>query len=382
LVAKGAGARDVEEAAEGTASTKPAAIAVGSCEGPAGEATSMAHKVLKGVAFAVGYICVSASMIFFNKFLMHEDRFPFATFLTTLHMLGSVTFSLILYHAMPSLFPAWATVFGGSKDSIMPPSNSGQRVSGLAGDCVTFDTARIRHLHQALLPFAPLGACGTVALVAGNSAYRYSPVAFLQMVKESHIVFVYALSTIVGLEVPRFRSIITIVFVAIAAVCAVCGADGATFSTRGLLLQLLAGLGGSTQIVLSNRMMVRPGSSKIDPLTMVFCTAPAMLVALTPVNILFWDPRIPERLHKWGHHLMANVLCAFILQVVMAMTIRNLSATGHALASVTKDLFIVFSAAWFLQEHVTWIQTFGFIGSVIGISFYSAMKLFPHLRGE
>lgn len=240
----------------------------------------------------------------------------------------------------------------------------------------------VRAFHEALLPFAPLAAAGVVSLVAGNCAYRYSQVSFLQMVKESHIVFVYMLMVLFGMEAPRWRSIATLCVVAICASFAVCGADGATFSMRGLLLQLLAGLAGSTQIVLQNRIMVRSGGPRVDPMTMVFCTAPAMLVALVPANMIFWDVRIPERLHACGHFLTANVLLAFVLQVVMAVCIKHLSGTGHALASITKDLFIVSSAAWLLQEHMTWLQILGFSGSILGISWYSAMKLFPSLRGE
>jgi|ERR1712216_850573 len=106
---------------------------------------------------------------------------------------------------------------------------------------------------KALLPFAPTAACGTLGLVTGNSAYRYSSVSFLQMVKESHIMFVYILMLVVGLDKFKIRMAIVIGFVAVCAMVAVFGE--VRFSWFGLSLQLVAGLAGSGQIVLARECL-------------------------------------------------------------------------------------------------------------------------------
>merc|ERR1712096_38562 len=124
-----------------------------------------------------------------------------------------------------------------------------------------------------------------------------------------------------GLETLRLRSVAILTFVAVAAGLAVCGGDPATFSWRGLGIQMIAGLGGSTQVVLSNKMMVRSGGSRIDPMTMVSCTAPASPAVLLPINAVLWDPSISVRLRAFGPLLVCNVLLAFILQVTTALTI-------------------------------------------------------------
>jgi hypothetical protein len=318
-------------------------------------------------------------MILFNKHLMHEDRFPFATCLTTLHSLAALVLSSLLCQVAPSLFPSWHAVFGDSHRT----DSLAYDVDDKAGNDVEAACLGLLHARlQALLPFAPLGICGVCSLVAGNWAYRYAEVAFLQIVKESGIVMVYALMVLFKLEALRWRCAVTLAFVAVAATCAVYGAEGAAFSLPGLLLQLLGLVGGSAQIVLTNRMMANSGGPKVDPMTMVLCTAPAMLVTLAPCNVIFWDARIPGRLYRYGYELFGNTVLACVLQVVMAVSIGRLSGTGYALASVTKDLFIVGSASFVLQEHLTWIQVCGFSGSVVGISLYSAMRLFPSLRGD
>lgn len=289
-------------------------------------------------------------MILFNKFLMHPDRFPYATCLTTMHMANALLLASLLRRFAPSLFPTYHTVWDNTKKDI-------------------------RSVLATLMPFSVIAVCGATSLVAGNTAYTYSSVAFLQMVKESHIVFVYSLMVLYGLETLQLRTVGVLAFIAISAVFAVYGE--VHFSMYGLCLQLFSGAAGSAQIVLSNRLMSKSGGMKLDPLTMVLCVSPAMLVALLPANIQFWHPMIPERAYMMWPYLVANMLLAFLLQVVTAMTIRGISATGHALSSVLKDLAIVTSAALILHENLSNIQIVGFAGTITGIAIYSLMKLFP-----
>merc|ERR1719450_1063490 len=103
-------------------------------------------------------------------------------------------------------------------------------------------------------------------------------------------------------------------------------------------------------------------------MTMVLGTAPVVLCVLFPVNLFFWDASIPRLASLWWKELAGNAMAAFILQVVNAITIRELSATGLALAAVLKDLAIVGSAAVLLHESLTSIQLVGFAGAVFGIS--------------
>merc|ERR1719343_1922059 len=98
---------------------------------------------------------------------------------------------------------------------------------------------------------------------------------------------------------------------------------------------------------------------------------------LIPASYITWDSRIHQRLMIWWPQLAANTIAAFVLQVVNAVTIQQLSATGLALAAVLKDLAIVASATYVLHESLATVQVLGFGGAVIGISIYSMLKLYP-----
>lgn len=346
----------------------PGRAAVGGAAGGllAANATSYGAVLMRAaVALLLGslFIVVSSGMILFNKTLMRADRFPHAPFLTSLHMLGSLTLSLILYAVQPGLFPSSAAVFG----------------SCLAADCKEDKYQGVMCARRCrltgMLPFAPIAVCFTVALVAGNEAYRYSQVAFLQMIKESHLTIVYLFSVIFGLEVASTRSFVILIFVAVSASVAV--ASDATPSLIGFMLQMLAGTMGSLQIVLCNKMLADTGGAKVDPLTMVLCLAPMTLIALIPANFMFWDAQIPEHFMQWWPLLLANVLLAFTLQVTTAICIRTLHGVGHSLVGVIKDLAIVLAAQCILHEKITALQALGFIGSICGVALYSSTKLFP-----
>mmetsp|Transcript_64834 Transcript_64834/g.154787 ORF Transcript_64834/g.154787 Transcript_64834/m.154787 type:complete len:371 (+) Transcript_64834:90-1202(+) len=319
------------------------------------EPTSLLSTIFRTVSLSCLYIAVSAGMIIFNKYLMRADRFPYATILTTLHMSNSLLMSTCLFWICPALFPTAHHVFGEPQNRKRPAE-----------------------LAQALSPFSLIAGCGALSLVAGNCAYKFSSVAFLQMVKESHIIFVYTMMVIVGLDSLKLRNVCVLAFIAVSAAVAVYG--DVIFSVMGLSLQMFAGVCGSAQVVLTNLLMSRSTGPRLDPMTMVLCTAPMMLLFLVPASVYFWDAQIIVQVRTWWPLICANMALAFLLQITTAVTIRGISATGHALASVLKDMAIVGAAGLILREPLSLMQVGGFVSTIFGISLYSALKLFPNMR--
>merc|ERR1719171_281531 len=113
-------------------------------------------------------------MIMFNKFLMHESRFPFSVCLVLVHMATSSLLALTLYACKPSLFPTAAKVFG----------EPGEKSSG--------------QVVASLMSFAPLAVLSVASLCAANEAFRFASIAFLQMMKEGSIVLVYIFGLALG----------------------------------------------------------------------------------------------------------------------------------------------------------------------------------------
>mmetsp|Transcript_57277 Transcript_57277/g.100326 ORF Transcript_57277/g.100326 Transcript_57277/m.100326 type:complete len:439 (-) Transcript_57277:56-1372(-) len=342
----------------------------------AAPAPSKLRAAAQALLLALLYIVISAAMIMFNKFMMRSHVFPFAVTLTSMHQLSALILATVLRQAAPWLFPTAHVVFGrpGQKDAATYLA-FGQPQAAYSELRAQTPMERVMELAYALLPFSPIAVCGAVSLVAGNSAYKHASVAFLQMVKESQIVTVYLFSLMAGLETFHSRRAIVLAFITASAVVAVYGE--VYFSRTGLILQLIAGVCGSGQIVLNNRLMSQSAGPKIDPLTMVLCTAPVMLAALVPANFVVWEPRIPILMIEWAPHIICNCMLAFALQVATAVLIKNISGTGFALACVSKDLSIVAAAASLLHEHLSLVQVSGFAGTILGMCLYVAMKVYP-----
>lgn len=319
--------------------------------------SSAGYSAVVGKAILIGlmHIVCSAALILYNKYLMRPDKFPFAIPLSTLHMATAFALSGLLWRLVPTLFPSAGTLLG-SNASVLNP---------------------VKAPHaQAFAGFLPIGACFAASIVTANAAYQFASVCFLQMVKESVVLWVYLLNVSMGGEVLKRRNLLVLCFVTCCAALAVSGE--AHFLWPGLLLQVFSSFTQATQAVITGRVMsAGPKGLRVDPLTMVLGSSPVALVLLLPANYCVWNPAILKQLAALWPLVLGNALAAFALQVVNAVTIRELSATGLALAAVLKDLVIIGTAAAVLHENLARLQVVGFSGAVVGISLYSTMKLRP-----
>mmetsp|Transcript_46315 Transcript_46315/g.110238 ORF Transcript_46315/g.110238 Transcript_46315/m.110238 type:complete len:337 (-) Transcript_46315:214-1224(-) len=315
------------------------------------------RQALVAAALGASYILISTAMIFFNKHLLREDLFPFPTVLALSHQVTSGLCALALLRVQPSLFPSLAVVFPGGE------SSSRGMVESIAVAL------------RCLLPFIAIAFGFAVSLVLGNYAYTIAPVSFLQMIKEAQITCIYPLSVLAGLESFKLRNFLCVGLIAI------CGSIAIGASPSLSLLGLAAGgvgcFGGAVQQVLTQKVMMCYGKAKVDPLTLVLCSAPAAFFWLLAPTVLLWSAAVPTRAWHCAGLLLANNCLAFALQVTMALTIATLSAVGLACCSILKDILIVLLGGLLLGEPLGRVQILGFFGTTTSIFVYSMLKLLP-----
>lgn len=319
----------------------------------AAESVGLLSKWLVVAALGGGYICTSAALISFNKFLMHEDRFPFAVTLVVLHMGFASVLSLLLLIVRPSFFPSLT-------DPIRKVSVDRQL------------------MVKTIFPIAILFS---VQLVLSNTAYLHSSVAFLQMMKECNLVIVYFLSLLVALEHFKFRSVMILLFI--------CGATSLTvagelhFSWTGFAVQGTSQLFECAKIVLQSLLLSEAGK-KFDVMSYLVLVAPACFGVLIAAGcgLYFISPDHSfagawPHLHAWWPYLLVNSLVAFSLNVVIALFIKHSSAVAFILAGMVKDVVIVAAGATLFHEHIGKLQAFGFTMQMAGILLWSIVKTFP-----
>lgn len=312
----------------------------------------------------VGTVCalnasMSIALISFNKYLMHEDRFPYPMPLVTGHCAVSsiLIFGMWLLHRCFGDANPGSGFFSSLEEGVSSTSAFKQRIS-------------IISLFYAL------------QLVATNAAYLFSSMVFIQMMKEANIAFVYLASIAVALEAPsvhRFKALCLIVFATYLTI-----KGELNFTWFGFCVQGAGQLFEVGRIVLQALLLC--GSAKLDVFTYVLFVAPISGALLG--GFLLFNASLSQPLEfvttpawsvvvEWWPALLLNALLAFALTMTTTLTVKYANAMGLIFTGVIKDTMIIVFGSYFFGEKVTIVQAIGFSLQLCGIVMYSMIKLYP-----
>eukprot|EP00933_Yihiella_yeosuensis_P062076 TRINITY_DN649_c3_g1_i2.p1 TRINITY_DN649_c3_g1~~TRINITY_DN649_c3_g1_i2.p1 ORF type:complete len:377 (+),score=56.98 TRINITY_DN649_c3_g1_i2:119-1249(+) len=286
------------------------------------------------------YICVSACLITFNKYMMMPGHFPHAVHLTAVHMTVTFLLSLSLYGIAPKLFPS-------------------------------MDSCKENRL-TVLKYVAPLGLLFAVSLATSNLAYSYSSVAFLQFCKEGNVALMFFMSCAVGFTSFSWTkcAILSVVITG----CSVCAHGEIKFVWIGLFVQLASQFAECSKNLLGEVIMSKAGL-KLDVLTFVLFQAPCSLIPLMIGVYVRWSPQVWQDLvHMWPT-LIANALVAFLLNILIALTLKRLSALAFVIIGLVKDIAIVLCSAVVFSDPISHTQRVGFVITLSGIFLWSRHKM-------
>jgi len=308
---------------------------------PNADAGQPASSIFRCFGLCSCYIVISAGLIEFNKHLMRKDRFPFAVAMTTGHMAMTCVLCNLLYWAKPSLYPSMAQTEG----------------------------QRLRLLQW----FLPLGCLFAVGLSCSNKAYLYCSVAFLQFMKESNVAVVFAMGSFVGLQRCTRSRLFILFWIVIGASIAVQGQ--VDFLWLGFGIQVISQVAECSKTVLGE--MIMKGDLKLDPLTYTRFMSPIGLCVLLLATATTWEHEVVVRFQEWWHLLLPNACLAFVLNVIVAMIIKECSGLTFMLTGLVKDMIIVIASTLFFGELVVHQQILGFVVCIAGILFWSHMRASP-----
>lgn len=310
------------------------------------------------VLICIAYICSSATLISFNKFLMRKDNFPFPIALSMIQMACGTVFSGGLYRIAPSYFP---TLSGEGAEALKVSS---------------------RLVMTCLLPNAVLFS---LQLVFGNAVYEYLSVAFIQMMKMSNVVFVYTLSVMCGVD--RWALDRAAILLAIVAATSMTVKGERHFSSIGFVLQALSQVFGCTCLVLQGMVLTNGKGKKLDVLSYNLMISPITLCTLSvaalgtpalPVlqsNIIS-SPSMADVI-AWWPLLVANAAFAYSLNIGCNMLVKHTSPVGLCLAGILKDAAVVCCGAVVHHEYISHLQIVGFVAQLGLIYMYATWRLPP-----
>mmetsp|Transcript_13222 Transcript_13222/g.24391 ORF Transcript_13222/g.24391 Transcript_13222/m.24391 type:complete len:310 (+) Transcript_13222:123-1052(+) len=292
--------------------------------------------------YVIFWICISCTMIMFNKAVMSSLDFPFPMFLTTYHMALSTVMTQIL----------------ASTSTWLP---------GVAENKVN-----VQVMQKQILPVSLFFA---ISLVLSNKAYIYLSVSYIQMLKAFTPVAVLIFSSLLGLEKPTFAELAIVVVICVGV--ALTSAGEAAFSMIGFTFQSLAILFESSRLVLTNILLK---SLKLDPLSSLYYIAPMCSFFIGISFFVFEYDHLPwERLSEPSFLVMlaANGCVAFTLNVAVVMLISHTSALTLTLAGIFKDILLVVLSVLVFGSPVTPLQVLGYAVALAGLNLHKEYKKSP-----
>lgn len=303
-------------------------------------------------AWASCYILVSMSLIKYNEFLMDAARFPYPVNLTLCHQASGSLFMFAMYKSNPGTFKS---LQGTRRDSTL------SRETLLGG-------------------ILPVAMCSAGQLVLSNTALIYCSVAFLQMMKEGNIVFVYMLSLLVGLEV--FRSLRMQLLLGLLLSTALTIQGELEFSFQGFIIQGTSQLMEATKIVLQGILMSAAGSKHLDPYTFNLIVQPitSILLLIFLVSCLTFITTVPTAsvadCLQWAPHLLVNCCVALALNVTVANFFAVASPISYVIVGILKDIVIILVDVLVSGTLISGLQIGAFALQVLFVAGYSFQKMF------
>jgi len=295
------------------------------------------------------YICNSAGLILFNKYLMNANRFPFAVPLVTMHM----GFSFFVLGGLFLIRPMFFL-------SLSAPERLNQ----------------LKTTWKWLLLIAVLFSG---QLVLTNTAYLKSSVAFLQMMKEGNVVIVYVMSLMCTLDTFTVRKALIICFVCSATTLTINGEI--YFSRTGFFIQGFSQFLESSKLVLQSIVLSGAGRN-LDPLSYNLVLSPiAATLLVTAIGYLsIMKPATLLALPQWSDWLLwwpflaANAVTALTMNIVMAYLIQRTSALTLIFCGIVKDVTIVLAGHLIMRESLSSLQAAGFALQIFLVFTWSWVK--------
>lgn len=292
--------------------------------------------------YIVIWISVSCAMIFFNKFVLDQLKFPFPMFLCTWHM--------VLATVLTRIMASTTNMLPGVRD---------KKVDGAA-------------MKTKIIPVACFFA---VSLILSNNAYIYLSVSYIQMLKAFTPVAVLVFSFFAGLEKSSMMEVYIVSLICIGV--AMTSVGETFFSWTGFTFQSLAICAESSRLVLTNVLLKE---LKLDPLSSLYYIAPPCAFLIGVLCLYFEAANLPwERMMTpaFGMVMAANGAVAFALNVAVVMLIGNTSALVLTLAGIVKDILIVSLSVLLFGTPITNLQYLGYGLALMGLNLHKEYKKNP-----
>ncbi|KAF8440585.1 triose-phosphate transporter family-domain-containing protein [Terfezia claveryi] len=286
--------------------------------------------------YVIIWICLSSSVILFNKWILHNLEFDFPIFLTTWHLIFATIATRVLAYSTSLL-------------------------NGL-------NRVRVTRLlfFKAVVPIALFFS---LSLICSNQAYLYLSVAFIQMLKATTPVAVLLATWSMFIEELNLKVLVNVSLIVFGVVLASFGE--LQFEMFGFLFQIGGVIFEATRLVMVQQLL-SSAEYKMDPLVSLYHFAPVCAA----INfIIFLYVEAPDfgvdDIYRVGPIvLVSNAIVAFGLNVSVVFLIKKTSPLVLTLSGVLKDILLVIASVVIWNSPLTVLQIFGYSIALGGLVLY------------
>uniref|UniRef100_A0A7R9TF99 Sugar phosphate transporter domain-containing protein n=1 Tax=Micromonas pusilla TaxID=38833 RepID=A0A7R9TF99_MICPS len=305
-------------------------------------------------AYVSLWIALSAGVILYNKYVLAVHGFPFPIALTMIHM----AFCSFMAYALVKVFKV---------------------VDG----CVAM--TRQAYVRR-VLPIAFLFA---VVLWTGNSAYLYLSVSFIQMVKASMPVVVFAAA--VSMRVEKYSHKMAFILANIALGVSVASWGELNFHAVGFTF-LIASMAAEAFRIVSVQLLLASADIKLNSITTLYYVSPACFAflsvpfAVMELPTMLAAPRWPTAAYadpasvdgkqiNWEPTVLwTNAAVAFMLNVSIYLLIGKTSALTMNVAGPVKDWMLIYLSSLVFDAPITSTQIGGYAYAFAAVCAYNYEK--------
>ncbi|KAF8421401.1 triose-phosphate transporter family-domain-containing protein [Tirmania nivea] len=291
---------------------------------------------LRPSIYVIIWICLSSSVILFNKWILHNLEFDFPIFLTTWHLIFATIATRVLAYSTNLL-------------------------NGLN---------RVRVTRQIFFKaIMPIAFFYSLSLICSNQAYLYLSIAFIQMLKATTPVAVLLATWAMLIGEPNLKVLMNVSLIVFGVILASYGE--LRFEIVGFLFQIGGVIFEATRLVLVQQLL-SSAEYKMDPLVSLYHFAPVCAAINFMIFLYVEAPDFGfDDVYRVGPIvLLLNAAVAFGLNVSVVFLIRKTSSLVLTLSGVLKDILLVIASVVIWHSPLTVLQIFGYSIALWGLVLY------------
>lgn len=230
----------------------------------------------------------------------------------------------------------------------------------------------------------PIGITTALEIGFSNIALKLLTVSFGTILKGGSPIFTMFWGLLFRVETFSMNLFLSLATIAVGIALASLG-EGQSFSLTGFILQLLATALGGLRWAMTHVLLKGSSTNAMPPLTATLYTSPTTALCVLPFAVGLEAIPVWDRINELDFVELRTILLTmlfvgslvFVLLISEYWLVNATSSLALSVAGVFKELLTIGGGIYLFSEHITPLNTVGFIICQLGIFIYMYIRFDP-----